>query len=375
MLNIVIVDDEDLAVERMVCILEDFNDDLKISGFTDYKKALNYIINNNVDIAFLDIEMPEVTGIQLAEQFIDIIPSIEIVFVTAHNHYALEAFKTYAIGYLLKPVDDADVRKQINHIYRKKQEKEKPNIAQKIKVLSFGQFICIYGDEITEPIRWRTSKAEELIAFLIYHKGYQVERDVIIEALWAEMDLEQAVKNFHATCYYIRNALKRYQMGQLIVRLQGRYAINMEIIDSDYIKFIELVNQTKIEKSNIELFEKASNLYKGQFMEGRDYEWLVNERSIVENEWMLLNINLVKAYGEKNRFDDAIVKLKRMVYVSPFNEEIHEMIINYFLAKGDIKKASEHYEKYSELFLAEFGEVPELHIKGKVEKLFVKKSL
>ena len=102
-LRVVVVDDEQLAREGMVELLERFPD-LTIAGaFADGVTALAAFDVARPDVVFVDIQMPGMSGLELVEA-LDQDPLPTVVFVTAHDAYAIRAFELHALDYLLKPV-------------------------------------------------------------------------------------------------------------------------------------------------------------------------------------------------------------------------------------------------------------------------------
>ena len=103
-MRVLLVDDEPLALAYLRSVLEAESDVNIVSECNNGRKALRYIEQNAVDLVFLDIQMPLMTGLQLvAELQVDNYPMI--VFVTAYDKFALEAFDLNAVDYILKPVD------------------------------------------------------------------------------------------------------------------------------------------------------------------------------------------------------------------------------------------------------------------------------
>jgi two-component system, LytTR family, response regulator len=102
--KVVIVDDEPLA-RQVVRILVESDRELTIAGECSGVNAAEVIARERPDILFLDIQMPEVDGFEVIERVgADTVPAV--VFVTAHDDYALRAFEVHALDYLLKPFDD-----------------------------------------------------------------------------------------------------------------------------------------------------------------------------------------------------------------------------------------------------------------------------
>jgi two-component SAPR family response regulator len=101
MITCLIIDDEPLAVQ----LLEDYiaqTEGLQLSHKCyNAMEALTFLKNNEVDIIFLDINMPKLTGIELSS----ILPETQkIIFTTAYSEYAVESYEKNAIDYLLKPI-------------------------------------------------------------------------------------------------------------------------------------------------------------------------------------------------------------------------------------------------------------------------------
>ena len=115
-MNIIAVDDESLVLEDIKDICEGFDFVTSINTFSNPADALEYTVLNTVDVAFLDIEMPVMSGIELAKRFNRIRPDIKIIFVTGFKEYAYDAFGVNAIGYILKPFSDDMILEQLNKI-------------------------------------------------------------------------------------------------------------------------------------------------------------------------------------------------------------------------------------------------------------------
>lgn len=107
--NCIVVDDEPDAIELLTSRLARLYDDMNIiNTFSNWQQALNALRETKFDILYMDISMPGKTGINLLKLIQDV--DFEIIFVTAHDNYALDAFNLSASGYILKPVDDAELK-------------------------------------------------------------------------------------------------------------------------------------------------------------------------------------------------------------------------------------------------------------------------
>ncbi len=118
MFKCIIVDDEVLARSELKYMLEKY-DEIDVVGEAENAiEALKLNEENQVDLMFVDIKMPKISGIELAEILMERKNPPKIVFVTAYDKFAIQAFKVNAIDYLLKPIDDEELDKTIkNKIY------------------------------------------------------------------------------------------------------------------------------------------------------------------------------------------------------------------------------------------------------------------
>lgn len=102
-MQVVIIDDEENAVIYLKSKLTEY-DDLEIVGtFNDPCEGLAYLLKHPCDLVFLDIDMPNISGIYIAEQISSLYPKTKICFVTAFNEFAVKAFELNALDYILKP--------------------------------------------------------------------------------------------------------------------------------------------------------------------------------------------------------------------------------------------------------------------------------
>ncbi|MFZ6673444.1 LytR/AlgR family response regulator transcription factor [Undibacterium sp. Xuan67W] len=120
-MRILIVDDERPARDKLRRLLNQETDISAIQEARDAYEALHIIAEFQPDVAFLDIQMPEVTGIELAASLPS--PAPLIVFVTAYDQYAIRAFDANAIDYLLKPFDQARLQRALLRVRTRLQER------------------------------------------------------------------------------------------------------------------------------------------------------------------------------------------------------------------------------------------------------------
>ena len=121
---VIAVDDEELMLRALVRAISASPDIKEVVKFSNCEKALDYVKENTIDVAFLDINMRGMGGIALAEKIIKLRPNSKIVFCTGYEEYAIPAFKLHASGYLMKPISAKDVQSEIDNIKGVKQKEK-----------------------------------------------------------------------------------------------------------------------------------------------------------------------------------------------------------------------------------------------------------
>lgn len=114
-MEVLLVDDEHLALQELAYLLSQEEPSIVIHQAQSIQDALGILISNSIDVAFLDIQMNEESGMDLAKMIQGMKQPPLIVFATAFDHYALEAFQLDAVDYLVKPFKQSDV----SRIYHK----------------------------------------------------------------------------------------------------------------------------------------------------------------------------------------------------------------------------------------------------------------
>lgn len=218
MYRAILVDDEKPAIDLLTLLLEENGQIGVIGSFTRAADILAEIRHLKPNVVFLDIEMPEISGLELAAKIIEIESNVEIIFVTAYDRYALEAFRANAIDYILKPAsadDITEVIKRLNKIRHPKKTYQMPT--HKARIHCFGT-LSVYGAECGEALKWRTAKTEELFAFMLQNLNTGVPKWKITQALWPEYDEEKKTDvNLYTTVYKVKKHCLMQILGFLLL--------------------------------------------------------------------------------------------------------------------------------------------------------------
>ena len=225
------VDDEVLMLGALVAALEVSPDIAQISKFSDCEQALEFVKNNQTDIAFLDINMRGMGGLALAENIIAARPHCKIVFCTGYEEYAIPAFKLHASGYLMKPIAAEDVQSEIDNI---------KGVRQKEKLLvvkCFGNFEVYAKDE---KVSFKRLKTKELFAFLVDRKGAGMTAKQICAVLFPDdMDDNKNAAYLRQLVMDLKNTLKAVGAENVFRHETPCYRVDTSLIQCDYLSYLE----------------------------------------------------------------------------------------------------------------------------------------
>jgi two-component system LytT family response regulator len=131
--KVVMADDEPGVLLFLCSILSKLEGALVVGTSENASDEITLVREQSPDLAFLDIELPDMKGIELAEKLREIKPDIEIVFITAHQEYSFDAFKLYASDYILKQIDEERVKSTFRRIYKMLEISKKSNTSSYTK--------------------------------------------------------------------------------------------------------------------------------------------------------------------------------------------------------------------------------------------------
>ena len=111
---VIIVDDNKVIVNGGLPIIEEVIPNATVTGFTKPSEAVEYAKTNRVALAFLDIEMGNISGLDICRELLKVNPHTNVIYLTAYSEYAIDAWKTGASGFMLKPITPDGIREQLS---------------------------------------------------------------------------------------------------------------------------------------------------------------------------------------------------------------------------------------------------------------------
>lgn len=341
-MNIVIIDDEKKAIDVLQIILKRIQTipiDIK-GSFTNVAEAYEGIENEQVDVVLLDIEMINTNGLNVAKQLLKKQPTIQIIFVTAHTHFAVEAFEVEATDYLLKPVDEKRLLKALTKVQNKLALLQKVASALTEKQLyayTFGSFQLLDANQ--QIIKWRTKKVRELFLYLWLQNQMPVSNVVLIETLWPDVEYEKGLANLYTTIYQLRKLFKDLGLENPVELVNNYYRLKISM-ESDYEELKTLLAYETYSELQI---QQLLNVYKEDFLEKEKYEWAGS----IQQELRQKVVHTIEQYvlGRSN----TLLKLnclQKLMVMDEYNERYMFMYLTFLIEHN---KKNECMQLYTEI--------------------------
>lgn len=262
-LKILVVDDGQLAVNSLIRVL------CRVAPEHDYvsamttNDALAWLRQGSMDAAFLNLEMPGMNGLALARMIQRVQPRCNLIVVTEHREYALEALQIFVSGFLLKPVFEVDVR----HVLDNLRYPPENAVQQKVKIQCFGNFeIFVNG----RPLAFKRSKSKELLAYLVDRNGATCTNSELLAVLWEDKpDTPSLHSHLRNLIFDLNHTLEDAGVNGLLVRGRSTIALDTGKTDCDYFNYMQGDHT-------------GTNAYRGEYM--TQYSWAEATRSVLRQQ-------------------------------------------------------------------------------------------
>lgn len=254
------VDDERLALDALLNELGKVFPDAEIHGEKNPLSAVEWMrglkeSGGSLQYAFLDINMKNLNGLELAKIIKTLYPNAYLFFCTAYSEYALDAFGLYAKGYLMKPISAESIEKTLDEmVYDWRAEPSE--FARDIRIQTFGNFeVFVDG----KPLIFEKTKAKELFAYLVDRHGASVTTEQIALVLWENSLYDKKSKNMTTTIVAsLKKTLKTVGLDGLLIKSWNHLSLDVSKVKCDAYDY---------EKGDA----VAVNSFRGEYM--ANYSW------------------------------------------------------------------------------------------------------
>ncbi len=271
MIHTIVVDDEWYSLTE-ICDLAEKTGVMSVEGrFQNGADALREADQIHPQAAFIDIEMPEMDGLTLAEKLLENDPDMKIVFITGWNKYAVAAFELNALDYIMKPVNRARFEKMAQRLQaelssRGTDGKAAPSIS------CFGKFEVLQNGI---PVVWQRTKAEELFALLVLNANAYVGKEVILKNLWPYYGRAKSLPILQTSVCKIRNVLSECREWVRLTYADGSYGLFLAPeVACDYLTVKDAVQQFRAEdRRTYQAAEDACSIFQKGLLPQSGYFW------------------------------------------------------------------------------------------------------
>src|SRR5690625_573290 len=171
-LNVMLIDDEQLALDFLERQLYKIDHVEVVGKYSNPMVGKDNVLENKIDAVFLDVNMPGINGIDLAGQILELKSDIIIVFVTAYDQYAVDAFELNALDYLVKPIELDRLKRTVDRIRLQKRAAIEPLARnKKLYIQLCGELKMGKSMSELRHVTWRTAKTQELFLYLLQNRG------------------------------------------------------------------------------------------------------------------------------------------------------------------------------------------------------------
>jgi len=398
MIRAFLVDDEEHALNILNILLARTGEVEVVGMASNGYDALDSLRTLRPDVVFLDIEMPGMSGVELAETIEGEHLDAQVVFVTAYDRYAISAFEQEALDYLLKPLEMDRLTKTVLRIKKEKQKRlsaasaasatsaasaaasatsasgvtgasgasgaseasgESPGREGSgppplLNVRLMGGVSATIGEE---RLKWRTGKEKELFALLALRGRERLHRDAILDALWPDEHYQKAKVYLHTCVSFLRKDLRQLGFPDALKYEGEKYYLQPDLFRTDFGALLEAIQEARTPGSGdrTEELERAISLYGGPLFKEEDYPWADDEAHHLEQTVGELRTELSKRYEQRGDYARMIESAQKQLSRSPYDEESYRLLMKGYSAVG---KHDEVFRVYRQML----GRLNELEI-------------
>ena len=204
-----------------------------VGAFGNPLLALEFARTNRVELAFLDIEMPEMDGLTLAGRLRELQPDMIVIFVSAYESYMADAFRSHGADYyIMKPYDHNDVESAIDRV-----RLLSGRLRKKVNVCTFGPFELFVDGS---PVAFPDAETKELMALIIDCRGGVLTQTVACGALWPDRPLDNdAVREYRRLLRKLREVLAPLRLESILEQNAQGVFIHTDVMDCDLYQYLD----------------------------------------------------------------------------------------------------------------------------------------
>jgi two-component SAPR family response regulator len=251
-MKIIALDDKPLQRRALASAIREAAPDAEVITCASAEEVLAIDNLDDYDVAFIDIDMPGMSGVDLARKLRAAHPELNVVFATAFGEYMPDAFELHSSGYLMKPITAAKVRAELEDLRRPPE----PAVDGDLVVKCFGDFE-VFASGV--PVAFKRRQTKELFAYLVDRRGAMCSMADVAAIFWGDKSGTKSHRSYLRTLVAdMRATLEELGLSDVIVKRHGEIGVRTDSFECDYYSYLN---------GNLE----AIAAWQGEYM--RQYSW------------------------------------------------------------------------------------------------------
>lgn len=347
MLKVILIDDDQTALTILKNMLVFYPDIVVAGSYTEPEKGLKQILALKPDVAFVDISMPGMSGLDLALKLQKKGSGTKVVFITTHEDYAVQAFAVEAYDYLVKPMTSDRLAQTIKRLTGKNKKR--------LMVNTFNHFSINWEGQ--ESIHLGRKRNKEVLAFLFHSLDRKKNKEEIVDILWPEEDPDRAIRFLYNAVYYLKKVFNEHRITEEYLVINKDYSLEIaaeDLVLVDRHVFLE-ADKDFTAGTDINQLEAKLDVYKGNYLEQEGYLWANQEKQRLLNIYIKNIIFCTSELIRKKDYKRAEARLLEALICDPYSESLTLELLNLYYISGEPNKALSHYRQYLKDISEELG--------------------
>lgn len=378
-MKVILVDDEPMMHLIMGKMLDKLPGVEVAGAFANTSQASAFLReNDDIGLAFVDISMPDETGMQFAARMEQARSPVQIVFVTSHKEFALDAYELSVTDYLVKPVSQERLERTVNRaratltavVPSESRQTPVEPAAPRLVVTTLGD-VSIGNESLR--VKWISRKCAELFAYLLLHQGKRIPRSRLVADIFGGMYQENAENYLNTTVYQLRKSLEPLGIREAVRSENDGYALELPQAFVDYAAFERQARALhSIDAGNLEEALRTERLYTGDLFGDKAYVWAIHETERCAELYGAFVIRIAGALIAMNDSPAASKLLLKLNERNPLDEKVIRLLMEVRVTTGDRKGLIALYNGYVRLLSRELGIRPSAELTGYYDELMAR---
>ncbi len=321
-MRVLVVEDELDTLNEIEDCLRDYDDTIEIESSDNPLRAISMSRTFSFDVALLDIQMPEMSGLELAECLSTMAPGISLIFITAYNNYATEAFELNAVDYILKPLRKERLNKALIKIENELSERLliKTVPSGETMIRAFGKLVVTSGDQI---LKWKRRKSCEVFAYLLHQQGTPVHKEKLCEMIWPEYEPLKALTYLQTIMYQLRKNLAEIGSNGITIEYADHcYRLSLNGVRYDVDLFLEACDQALLSDSpSLESLTKAEQLYCGNYLEEEGWVWALGRQQSLVQRYQKVLESIIRLEMRNESKENALYFIQKWAALDTYKNQ------------------------------------------------------